>query len=425
MIDIKFLRENSKLFADMCQKRGLALDLNEILETDESLRSLQTELQDLQHQKKCLAQEMAIAKKQGTNSADIQEKGSALRTQVQSLEAEETKLNETLHNLLAQLPNLISEDTPIGSSEDNNVLVHAHGKPKNYSFSVKSHDEIGTNMGLMDFESAAKMSGSRFVVLKGGLAKLERALAEYMLDVHTNEYGYQEISPPLLVRDSALFGTGQLPKFGEESFQTTTNHWLIPTAEVSLTNLAADQIYDQDQLPLRYVAYTPCFRSEAGAAGKDTRGMIRLHQFNKVELISFVPEYMAKEEHQRMLGAAEYILKTLEIPYRVMQLCSGDLGFHSQKTYDIEAWIPSQDTYREISSCSYFGDYQSRRLKARYRPLSEGKKSKPEFIHTLNGSGLAVGRTLVALLENYQQEDGSVIIPNVLHSYMNGKTVLS
>jgi seryl-tRNA synthetase len=246
-----------------------------------------------------------------------------------------------------------------------------------------------------------------------------------MLDIHTTKFGYEEISPPLLVRDSALFATGQLPKFGEESFQTTTNHWLIPTAEVSLTNLAADQIYDQDQLPLRYVAYTPCFRSEAGAAGRDTRGIIRLHQFNKVELVSFVPHYMAEQEHQRMLSAAEYILQTLEIPYRVMLLCSGDLGFHAQKTYDLEAWIPSQNTYREISSCSSFGDYQSRRLKARYRPLSEGKKTKPEFIHTLNGSGLAVARTLVALLENYQQEDGSIVIPPVLHSYMNGKTILS
>ncbi|PLX29360.1 MAG: serine--tRNA ligase [Alphaproteobacteria bacterium] len=425
MIDIKLLRDTPKHFEEMCTKRGLDVDLTEILTTDENLRTVQTKLQDLQHQKNLLAQEMAQAKRQGDATEELQETGVKIRTESQDLEEKKTALSETLHLLLSHLPNLIASDVPTGQDETDNALIRTWGEPQPLTFAAKSHDELGVSMGLMDFESAVKMSGSRFVVLKGDLAKLERALAHFMLDIHTTKFGYEEISPPLLVRDSALFATGQLPKFGEESFQTTTNHWLIPTAEVSLTNLAADQIYDQDQLSLRYVAYTPCFRSEAGAAGRDTRGIIRLHQFNKVELVSFVPHYMAEQEHQRMLSAAEYILQALEIPYRVMLLCSGDLGFHAQKTYDLEAWIPSQNTYREISSCSSFGDYQSRRLKARYRPLSEGKKTKPEFIHTLNGSGLAVGRTLVALLENYQQEDGSIVIPPVLHSYMNGKIILS
>ncbi len=299
------------------------------------------------------------------------------------------------------------------------------GTPKDYSFTPKAHYDLGESLGLMDFETAVAMSGSRFVLLKKDLARLERALAHFMLDTHTQKFGYEEVSPPLLVKPHALYGTGQLPKFGEDAFQTTDDRWLIPTGEVPLTNIAADKIYAHEELPLRYVAYTPCFRSEAGAAGKDTRGMVRLHQFNKVELVSFVPPYLAQEEHERMLGAAEHILKELSLPYRVMLLCSGDTGFHSQKTYDLEVWLPGQNAYREISSCSVFGDYQARRLKARYRPLSEGKKSKPDFIHTLNGSGLAVGRTLVAVLENYQQEDGSIMIPEVLRPYMGGQDLIS
>lgn len=421
MIDLKFIRSESTLYEESCQKRGFKIDVPALQALDEHSRAIQTQLQELQEKKNALAKKMALAKKNGDDTSAIVEEGLKIKEATAALEEEKNTLAHKLQEDLSGLPNILADDVPAGVSEDENKEVSAWGTKPTFSFTPKAHYDLGEALGMMDFDTAVAMSGSRFVLLKKDLARLERALAQFMLDTHTQTYGYEEVTPPILVKSHALYGTGQLPKFGEDAFQTTDERWLIPTAEVSLTNMAADKIYAHEELPLRYVAHTPCFRSEAGSAGKDTRGMIRLHQFNKVELVSFVPPYMAEDEHQRMLGAAESILQALGLAYRVMLLCSGDTGFHSQKTYDIEVWLPAQDTYREISSCSVFGDYQARRLKARYRPLSEGKKTKPEFIYTLNGSGLAVGRTLVAVLENYQQEDGSIIIPDVLRPYMGGQ----
>jgi seryl-tRNA synthetase len=306
---------------------------------------------------------------------------------------------------------------PAGADESANVELRRWGEPRAFDFEPKEHDEIGARLG-MDFGRAAKLAGARFVVLFGQLARLERALAAFMLDLHTKDHGYTEVNPPLLVRDRVLFGTGQLPKFADDSFRTTAGHWLIPTAEVALTNLVADEILDSDQLPLRYTAWTPCFRSEAGAAGKDTKGMIRQHQFTKVELVSITKPEASESEHERLTACAETVLQRLELPYRVMILCSGDTGFTVRKTYDLEVWLPGQRRYREISSCSNCGDFQARRMRARFRPKGE---RRTEFVHTLNGSGLAVGRTLIALLETYQEADGSVRLPPALRPYMDGR----
>ncbi len=310
---------------------------------------------------------------------------------------------------------------PDGADETANLLLRREGEPPRFNFEPASHEAIGERLGLMDFRRAGRLSGSRFVVLRRDLARLERALAQFMLDLHTREFGYEEISPPLLVRDEAVFGTGQLPKFAEDLFRTTDGYWLIPTAEVPLTNLVADEILDERQLPLRFTAWTPCFRSEAGAAGKDTRGMIRQHQFMKVELVSVTTPEQSAAEHERMTACAEEVLKRLGLAYRVMLLSSGDMGFAAQKTYDIEVWLPGQGTYREISSCSNCGAFQAQRMKARYRP-AEGRGTRP--VHTLNGSGLAVGRTLIAILENYQHEDGSVSIPPALQPYLGGQQII-
>jgi seryl-tRNA synthetase len=318
---------------------------------------------------------------------------------------------------LAALPNLPAEDVPEGADEHGNALVREHGARPRFEFAPKPHDEIGEALRGMDFARAGKLSGARFVVLKGQLARLERALGQFMLDLHTREFGYTEVAPPVLVRDEALFGTGQLPKFADDLFRTTNGYWLIPTAEVPLTNLVADEILDEAALPLRFTAWTPCFRSEAGAAGRDTRGMIRQHQFNKVELVSIAHPDRSAEEHERMTACAEEVLKRLGLAYRVMLLCSGDMGFSARKTYDIEVWLPGQDAYREISSCSNCGEFQARRMKARFRPAGE---KGTRFVHTLNGSGLAVGRTLIAVLENYQRGDGTVAVPEALRPYMGG-----
>ncbi len=322
-----------------------------------------------------------------------------------------------LDHVMAGIANLPEAAVPEGADETANTEIRRWGQPPVFDFEARPHDEIGERLGLMDFETAAKMSGARFVVLRGALARLERALANFMLDLHTTEYGYIEVSPPLLVREAAAFGTGQLPKFAEDLFQTVDGYWLIPTAEMPLTNLARETVLDAGELPHRVVAYTPCFRAEAGAAGKDTRGMIRQHQFTKVELVSIAQPEQSADEHERMTGCAEAVLKRLGLPYRVVILCGGDMGFAAQKTYDIEVWLPGQDTYREISSCSNCGDFQARRMKARFRPAGE---RGTRFVHTLNGSGLAVGRTLIAVLENFQEADGSVVIPEALRPYMDG-----
>jgi seryl-tRNA synthetase len=337
-------------------------------------------------------------------------------------EDDERKLDAEMKAALEVIPNLPLADVPDGGDETGNVEVRKVGTPGKFDFAPKQHFEIGEALGLMDFEAAQKISGARFVVLKGALARLERALASFMLDLHTGEFGYTEVNPPILVKDQAAYGTAQLPKFAEDLFKTTNDFWLLPTAEISLTNLVREQIIDEAQLPMRVTAWTPCFRSEAGAAGKDTRGMIRQHQFSKVELVSITTPDKSLEEHERMTSCAEEILKRLGLPFRTMLLCTGDMGFASQKTYDIEVWLPGQNTYREISSCSVCGDFQARRMDARYRAKDGGK---PVYVHTLNGSGLAVGRTLIAVLENYQRADGSVIIPEVLRPYMGGLTQIA
>jgi seryl-tRNA synthetase len=361
---------------------------------------------------------VGAAKKNGDDASDLIAEVQSLKQRIADTENEERALAEKLTAILEGLPNLPASDAPDGADEADNVELRLVGDKPTFAFKPREHFDLGEDLGLMDFEFAAQLSGSRFVVLKGALARMERALASFMLDIHTEEHGYNEVAPPVLVREDALYNTGQLPKFSEDLFRTEDGYWLIPTAEVPLTNIPAGKILDEAALPLRVTAWTPCFRSEAGAAGRDTRGMLRQHQFNKVEMVSVTHPDQSDTELERMTACAEEILKRLGIHYRVMALCTGDMGFGARKTYDIEAWLPGQDTYREISSCSNCGDFQARRMKARFRPA--GSKGG-QFVHTLNGSGLAVGRTLIAVLENYQNEDGSIYIPEALRSYMGGK----
>lgn len=453
MHDIKAIRQNPAVFDEGLKKRGLGPAADSILELDEEKRALQTELQDWQGKRNDLAKAIGVAKRNGENADGLMEEAREVNEKIAALEAL-TGAGGRLEMVLSGLPNLPAADVPNGASEAQNKVVRVWGEKPNLSFAPKEHDALGTALGQMDFESAAKISGARFVVLKGQLARLERALASFMLDIHSHEFGYQEIVPPYLVRDNALFGTGQLPKFQEDLYVTASveaQHkafnemvdrfdrgeianteaelsnarlrfldrlWLIPTAEVPLTNLVHDTILEEKDLPLRFTAYSPCFRSEAGSAGKDTRGMIRQHQFTKVELVSIAHPDRSAEEHERMTACAETILQKLGLHYRVMLLCTGDMGFSANKTYDLEVWLPGQNAYREISSCSNCGDFQARRMKARFRRTGE---KGTEFLHTLNGSALAIGRTMVAILENYQQADGSVVIPEVLRSYMGGK----
>jgi seryl-tRNA synthetase len=420
MLDIKWIRENPEAFDRALKNRGLEGTAQSVITLDETRRKVIQTVQDMQNRRNQLAKQIGEVKRQNGNADSLMEEASLLRDTLSREEGGVRALEEQLKTLLDVLPNIPSVDVPIGSSEADNVVVHHWSHKPTFPFTPKQHFEIGEDMGLMNFEEGAKLSGSRFVVLKGQLARLERAIAAFMLDVHTQEFGYLEVSPPYLVRENAMYGAGQLPKFAEDAFVTINDYWLIPTAEVPLTNLVAEEILESPQLPLRFVAYTPCFRSEAGAAGKDTRGMIRQHQFHKVELVSIITPELSEQEHQRMLGAAQSILERLEIHYRTVILCTGDMSTNSQKTYDIEVWLPGQDAYREISSCSNFGDYQARRMNTRFRDES----NKIRFVHTLNGSGLAVGRTMVAILENYQQEDGSVIIPGVLRPYMGGESLI-
>lgn len=425
MFDLKWIRENPEALDSGLARRGLPPQAALIIEKDEKRRNVQTELQHLQNERNTVAKAIGQAKQQGGDAAAFMEKAAEIKKQIPALEEQSRQVEAELQLHLAGVPNIPKSDVPTGKDESDNVLVREVGTPKDFAFTAKRHYEIGEHLGLMDFEAATRMSGSRFVVLKGALARLERALATFMLDLHTQKFGYQEIMPPTLVKEPAMFGTGQLPKMAEEAFKTTDDRWLIPTSEVPLTNMVRETILQESQLPLRYTAYSQCFRSEAGAAGKDTRGMIRQHQFSKVELVSVTTPEQSENEHERMLGAAEEILKQLQIPYRVMMLSTGDLGATAQKTYDIEVWLPGEQTYREISSCSICGDYQARRMNARYRPKDHDGKAKPEFVHTLNGSGLAIGRTLVAILENYQQEDKTVAVPGVLMPYMNGITTIT
>ncbi|HEX2380191.1 MAG TPA: serine--tRNA ligase [Methyloceanibacter sp.] len=463
MLDVKWVRDNPEAFIKGLTDRGFQASaratLNRILSLDEQRRAAIQKLQEAQAARNAASKEIGKAKASKDEKAAqrLMEEVAALKVAIQEGEADEKRLDDELRNLLATIPNPPAAEVPVGPDAESNVVLRDVGTPKKFSFQPKQHFEIGEALGLMDFETAAKLSGARFVVLKGGLARLERALAQFMLDLHTGEHGYTEVAPPLLVRGDTMFGTAQLPKFAEDQFSATRrvteaeaidlarelypdrpgryaematelqrlgvwlerkeHLWLIPTAEVPLTNLVREEIVDEAKLPMRVTAGTPCFRAEAGAAGKDTRGMIRQHQFDKVELVSITTPQQSAEEHERMTKCAETVLQKLELPYRVVVLSTGDMGFAAQKTYDIEVWLPGQGMYREISSCSNCGDFQARRMNARYRP----KDSKqPRLVHTLNGSGVAVGRALIAVLENYQEEDGSVRIPDALKSYMGG-----
>ncbi|QQG37166.1 MAG: serine--tRNA ligase [Micavibrio aeruginosavorus] len=418
MHDIAAIRKDPAAYDKNWARRGVSPQTPEILKLDAERRAVQTEMQDLQNQRNTKSKEIGVIKGKGGDAAALMNEVAAMKDRMAELEQTEAALAEKLNTILASLPNLLDADTPDGKDENDNKEVRKVGTPKRLNSQTPEHFEIGEALGMMDFETAAKMSGSRFTLMHSGLARMERALAQFMLDTHTQEHGYTEVSPPLLVRDNALYGTGQLPKFAEDLFHTTSDHWLIPTAEVSLTNIVADCIVEDDYLPRRYTAWTPCFRSEAGAAGKDTRGMIRQHQFYKVELVSVTLPEQSNDEHERMTGCAENILKKLELPFRTISLCSGDIGFGSRKTYDIEVWLPGQDRYREISSCSNCGDFQARRMKARFR--RKGEKDT-QFLHTLNGSGVAVGRALIAVMENYYDpDDGGVFVPAALKPYMGG-----
>jgi seryl-tRNA synthetase len=425
MFDIRWIREEPDAFDAGMARRGLEPMAAQLIEIDKRRREAQTRAQELQTRRNELSKEIGKAKAAGEDASAAIAEVQNFKDAQAAAEEEAKTVGEELDAALSGLPNVPLDDVPDGADEDDNTLVRTWGDPRQFGFTPKEHFDIGEGLGLMNFETAAKMSGARFCILSGALARMERALAAFMLDLHTGENGYTEVNPPALVRDNAAFGTGQLPKFEEDLFKTTNDLWLIPTAEVPLTNMAADEILDEDALPKRMTAMTWCFRSEAGAAGRDTRGMIRQHQFTKVELVSIVHPDESLAELERMTNCAEEVLKRLDLPYRTMALCTGDMGFSARKTYDIEVWLPGQNEgegrYREISSCSTCGDFQARRMKARFRP-KEGKGT--QFVHTLNGSGIAVGRALIAVLENYQQEDGSVVVPEALRPYMGGLEVI-
>jgi len=421
MLDIKWIRDNAEALDAALEKRGAEPLSAALISLDEKRRSLVQSLQDMQSRRNAASKEIgaAMAQKNSELAETLKAEVAELKTTMPALEEESRQTDAELADALSRIPNIPLDDVPVGSDEHGNVVKHSHGQKPGWNHKPKEHFEIGEALGWLDFEGAAKIAGSRFTIVKGQLARLERALGQFMLDLHTGEHGYLEVQPPLMVRDDAMYGTGQLPKFAEDLFKTTDGRWLIPTAEVPLTNMVREQILEADTLPLRFTALTPCFRSEAGSAGRDTRGMLRQHQFNKVELVSITDADSSIDEHERMTACAEEVLKRLGLHYRVMTLCTGDMGFGARKTYDLEVWLPGQDTYREISSCSVCGDFQGRRMNARYR-TKDDKTLK--FVHTLNGSGTAVGRALIAVIENYLNEDGSVTIPTVLLPYMGGLT---
>lgn len=419
MLDIKWIRENAEALDAALAKRGAEPTSASLIALDETRRTVIQKAQDMQSRRNAASKEIgvAMAQKDAALTERLKAEVAEIKTMLPAAEEEERQITAELNDALSRVPNIPLDDVPVGADEKDNVEKLKWGSKPGWNHKPLEHFEIGEALGWMDFEGAAKIAGSRFTILKGQLARLERALGQFMLDTHTQEHGYIEVQPPLLVRDDPMYGTGQLPKFAEDLFKTTDGRWLIPTAEVPLTNLVRDEILSQEKLPLRFTALTPCFRSEAGSAGRDTRGMLRQHQFMKCELVSITDAESSIDEHERMTACAEEILKRLGLHYRVVTLCTGDMGFGARKTYDIEVWLPGQDTYREISSCSVCGDFQGRRMNARYR----GKDDKnPKFVHTLNGSGVAVGRALIAVIENYLNEDGSVTIPDVLLPYMGG-----
>ncbi len=419
MHNIDYIRDNPIEFDNAMKLRGVESISSKILEIDKIKRETQTVLQTILSERNKLSKEIGYLKNKNKDTKNQLDKVEELKNRINSLkELENIKENE-LHSILTRLPNIPDNSVPNGKDESDNKFYREWGSKPKFNFKPKLHFEIGENLGLINFENATKLSGSRFVILKNQISKLERSISNFMLDKHTEENGYIEYSVPFLVKKDPLFGTGQLPKFGEDLFTAGDDHWLIPTAEVPLTNLVRNEILNINQLPIRSTSHTPCFRSEAGAAGKDTRGMLRQHQFTKVELVSVVEPHQSEDELERMLTCAESILKDLNIHYRVMTLCTGDMGFSAKKTHDIEVWLPGESKYREISSCSNCGDFQARRMNTRYK-----NEDKNTFVHTLNGSGLAVGRTLIAILENYQMEDGNVQIPDVLQKYFNNKKLL-
>ena len=419
MYDIKWIRDNAKLFDEGLARRGLTARSAELLVIDDERRKAVTAVQGAQEARNAASKAIgqAMGRKDMAEADRLKAEVAALKDAMAEGEIEQARAETALNAVLEALPNLPLPEVPTGADEHDNVEHRRHGERPGFNFAPKQHFELGEAWGEMDFEAASRISGARFVVLRGELARMERALGQFMLDLHTREHGYTEVSPPLLVREQAVYGVGQLPKFEEDLFKTTSGHYLTSTAEVTLSNLVREQILDDLTQPLRFTALTPCFRSEAGAAGRDTRGILRQHQFWKCELVSITAPDQSGAEHERMLSCAEEVLKRLGLHFRTMTLCTGDMGFSSAKTYDIEVWLPGQDTFREISSCSVCGDFQARRMNARFRP--KGERSV-QYVHTLNGSGLAVGRTLIAVLENYQNADGTVTVPEVLRPYMGG-----
>ncbi len=422
MFDLKWIRESPDEFDRGLTRRGLQPAAARVLDLDARRRKVQTRLQELQTKRNEASKAIGEAKRQGQDAAAQMAEVAQVKEDMAAAEGEERALAGELDDLLAGLPNTPGADVPDGADEHANVCLRTHGEAPRFNFEAREHYELGEALGMMDFAAAAKLSGARFVVMRQAIARLHRALGQFMIDLHTIEHGYMETNPPYLVRDHVLYGTGQLPKFGEDLFRTTDDFWLIPTAEVPLTNLAADEILDPEALPMRVTALTPCFRSEAGAAGKDTRGMLRQHQFEKVEMVSVVHPDKSDDELERMTKCAETVLQRLGLHYRVVVLCTGDMGFAARKTFDIEVWLPGQGAYREISSCSTCGDFQARRMKARFRPAGE---KGTRYVHTLNGSGVAVGRCLIAVMENYQRDDGSIAIPEALQPYMGGLSVIA
>ena len=421
MHNIKYIRNNPKQFEKLMKRRGISFNSSEILDIDNDIRSYQTKMQVLQEKRNKASKDIGILISQGADISSLKKNISDYKSDLTIMDEKVKDLNLKLNNLLIELPNSLEDDVPEGKSEDENQFIKSWGEKPQFSFNPLDHVEIGEKLNQMDFKRGVKISGSRFVLLRGQLALLERALSTFMIETHLNDDEFEEISPPFIVKEHALFGTGQLPKFSDDLFHTTDNRWLIPTAEVPLTNIVSNEIIDKNNLPLRFVANTPCFRSEAGAAGSDTRGMIRQHQFSKVEMVFVTHPSKSNEELEYLVSCAEKILQKLKLPYRVMMLCSGDVGFSAKKTYDLEVWLPGQNSgqglYREISSCSNCGDFQARRMNAKFK---DKVSNEIDFLHTLNGSGLAVGRTMIAILENYQQKDGSVVIPDALLPYMRG-----
>jgi seryl-tRNA synthetase len=427
MLDLKFLRTNSELIQQHLRNKGVSDGetlLQRVLQLDEKRRSTLVEVEALKKTRNEASQQVAKLKKNGEDAAQLIEETRTIGDKISELDAQSREIDEQMQSALLEIPNIHAPEVPIGAGEDENVEVRRSSEAKTFDFEPLPHYEIGEKLGIIDFERGVKISGSRFYVLVGDGARLERALISFMLDTHTRNGGtYREVLPPVLVRPEAMVGAGNLPKFGEDSYYVERdNLWLIPTAEVPITHFHSDEILDNAQLPIRYAAYSACFRSEAGAAGRDTRGIIRVHQFNKVELVKFVAPENSYDELESLTRDAERVLELLELPFRTVEHCTGDLGFKATKSYDVEVWLPAQNAFREISSCSNFESFQARRSNIRYRPLdANGKAGKPEFVHTLNGSGLAVGRTMAAVLENYQTADGRVLVPEVLRPYLGGQ----